>query len=81
MSSQPVPMMRAPYATQGYRAVYRPQQVNHCPGCGHANWLVGRTLAECARCSTAMPLATSVQDKHGARITFQPRQPEIRAVG
>lgn len=29
----------------------------HCPGCGHRNWIIGRVLAECARCTTAVPLA------------------------
>lgn len=41
---------------QGYRLVYRPSKVNCCPGCGHTNWYVGRTSAECAFCATALPL-------------------------
>jgi hypothetical protein len=28
-----------------------------CPGCGRAHWLIGRATAECAFCSTALPLA------------------------
>jgi len=36
--------------------VYRENEVNHCPGCGRCNWLVGRLLAECAFCATAVPL-------------------------
>jgi hypothetical protein len=43
-------------AVRGYHAVYRPNQVNHCPGCGRSHWLVGRLLAECGFCATAMPL-------------------------
>ena len=43
-------------AARGYYAAYRPHQVNHCPGCGRSHWLVGRLLAECAFCSTALPL-------------------------
>ena len=33
-----------------------------CPGCGHSHWLVGRMMAECAFCGTALPIkgATSV---------------------
>jgi hypothetical protein len=42
---------------RGYHAVYRPEQVNHCPGCGRSHWIVGRLLAECGFCATALPLA------------------------
>jgi hypothetical protein len=41
---------------RGYYAAYRPHEVNHCPGCGRSHWLVGRALAECAFCATALPL-------------------------
>lgn len=41
---------------RGYHAVYRENAVNHCPGCGRTHWLLGRMLAECAICSTALPL-------------------------
>lgn len=43
----------------GFRPAYRDDVVNHCPGCGRSNWLVGRVTAECAFCSTALPLAFS----------------------
>jgi len=43
-------------AARGYYAAYRPHEVNRCPGCGRSQWLVGRLLAECAFCSTALPL-------------------------
>jgi hypothetical protein len=43
-------------AARGYYAAYRPHEVNRCPGCGRSHWLVGRLLAECAFCSTALPL-------------------------
>ncbi len=46
-------------AGRGYHAVYREHQVNHCPGCGRTHWYVGRTLAECGFCATALPLAES----------------------
>lgn len=42
---------------RGYHAVYRENQVNRCPGCGRSHWLVGRILAECGFCQTALPLA------------------------
>ncbi len=41
----------------GYHFVYRAHETNHCPGCGRAQWIVGRFSAECAFCSTALPLA------------------------
>ncbi len=44
-------------AGRGYHAVYRDQEVNHCPGCGRTHWIIGRLSAECAFCSTALPLA------------------------
>ena len=43
-------------AARGYHAVYRENEVNHCPGCGRTHWLVGRVLAECGFCATALPL-------------------------
>lgn len=44
-------------AGRGYHAVYREHEVNHCPGCGRTQWLIGRVSAECAFCTTALPLA------------------------
>lgn len=40
---------------RGYFVNYRPGC--RCPGCSRANWYVGRTLAECGFCGTAVPLA------------------------
>ena len=56
-----IPSSKAPCidpATSGYRISYRENQVNNCPGCGRSHWYVGRLLAECAFCSTAIPLAS-----------------------
>ena len=47
---------------RGYHAVYRENEINRCPGCGRTHWHVGRTLAECAFCATAMPLAESFRE-------------------
>ena len=44
-------------AGRGHHVVYRAQETNRCPGCGRANWLVGRQTAECAFCGTALALA------------------------
>ena len=41
----------------GYRLSFRFDQITHCPGCTHTHWLVGRSLAECALCGTAVPIA------------------------
>jgi ribosomal protein L37E len=37
--------------------VYRAEETNRCPGCGRAQWHVGRQTAECAFCGTAIALA------------------------
>ncbi|MCY7397883.1 MAG: hypothetical protein LH466_03460 [Sphingomonas bacterium] len=55
-------------AKRGYHAVYRENQVNHCPGCGRTHWYVGRTLAECGFCATALPLAESFRQPNAARV-------------
>ncbi len=55
-------------AKRGYHAVYRDNQVNHCPGCGRTHWYVGRTLAECGFCATALPLAESFRQPDHARF-------------
>lgn len=41
---------------RGRPIAYRNGETNHCPGCGRSHWYVGRTLAECAFCETALPL-------------------------
>jgi hypothetical protein len=46
-------------ALRGYHAVYRANDVNRCPGCGRSHWLIGRMLAECGFCGTALPLSES----------------------
>lgn len=55
-------------AKRGYHAVYRENQVNHCPGCGRTHWYVGRTLAECGFCATALPLSESFRQPAAARM-------------
>ena len=44
---------------RGYHAVYRENQINHCPGCRGTHWYVCRMTAECGFCATALPLAES----------------------
>lgn len=43
---------------RGHNVVYRLGEAQRCPGCGRRHWLVGRTMAECAFCATALPLAS-----------------------
>ena len=58
-------------AKRGYHAVYRENEVNHCPGCGRTHWYVGRSLAECGFCATALPLMESY--RQGAMFTTMRR--------
>jgi hypothetical protein len=60
-------------AGRGYHAVYREHEVNHCPGCGRTHWLIGRISAECAFCSTALPLAEASMRSHNTPIIIQHR--------
>ncbi|TKD52115.1 hypothetical protein FBR43_05020 [Sphingomonas baiyangensis] len=48
------PAMNIP--SRGYLVLYRLGAVNHCPGCSRSHWHVGRTMAECAYCSTAVSI-------------------------
>jgi uncharacterized protein (DUF983 family) len=43
-------------------ASYRLGASNWCPGCNGRNFHIGRKLAECARCGTAMPIANLQDD-------------------
>ena len=51
------PMIHFDLKQRGYRPLFRSTGSNTCPGCGHSQWLVGRTTAECAFCQTALPIA------------------------
>ena len=63
-------------ATRGYHVVYREHEVNHCPGCSRTHWYVGRTMAECAFCCTALPLEASKLIGQGG-VTVQVRGPAL----
>lgn len=56
---------------RGYHAVYREHEVNHCPGCGRTHWIIGRVSAECAFCSTALPLAEASTHSHNRPVIIQ----------
>ena len=66
-------------AARGYHAVYRENEVNHCPGCGRTHWYVGRTLAECGFCATALPLSESDRQPAEAIIVRRSRPSEPSA--
>ena len=68
-------------ARRGYHAVYRENEVNHCPGCGRTHWYVGRTLAECGFCQTALPLSESFRQPAAATFIRRsgPLQPSAFA--
>ena len=55
---------------RGYHAVYRESEINHCPGCGRTHWIIGRVSAECAFCSTALPLQESYRQGPAAAPVF-----------
>jgi hypothetical protein len=48
-------------SARGYQVLFWPDGANHCPGCGHSQWYVGRITAECGHCGTALPLAQAAQ--------------------
>ncbi len=62
-------------AGRGYHAVYREHEANHCPGCGRTHWYIGRLMAECAFCETALPLESSSQVLGGQTVRTVRRQP------
>ena len=59
-----------PYA---HLMVYREGEVNHCPGCGQAQWYVGRITAECPFCGTALPLQHTGFEGMGIGAAFWDR--------
>lgn len=61
--SQPVPVPHAGVLGLGphYAFTYHSGALNYCPGCSGTHWLIGRTMAQCARCETALPLAQKAE--------------------
>lgn len=49
------PIMPPP-PERGYHVVYRGDGSDRCPGCSRQHFHIGRLYAECAFCSTAIPL-------------------------
>jgi hypothetical protein len=64
---------------RGYYAVYREHEINHCPGCGRTQWIVGRISAECAFCSTALPLAEASLRSPSGPVVIQHKNRDAHA--
>ncbi|RIX29344.1 hypothetical protein D3M59_08605 [Sphingomonas edaphi] len=73
LSSEAIPFNPA---ARGYHAVYRENEVNHCPGCGRTHWIIGRTLAECGFCATALPLSESFRQPSQAAFIVRRARPK-----
>lgn len=52
---------------RGHHVAYRGDGHDRCPGCGRSHWYVGRLSAECAFCTTAIPLAGNADVVSGGR--------------
>lgn len=66
MRALPIP----PRLSRGLVPLYHQDVVNHCPGCGHRHWHIGRSTAECAFCATALPLAMVAAQPMEPRFTL-----------
>ena len=53
----------------GYQLLYHNDIENRCPGCGKSQWYSGRSMAECAFCETALPLALVASQPTEPRFT------------
>lgn len=60
---------------RGYHIVYREEQTNYCPGCGRTHWYIGRQMAECAFCQTALPLENAANCAGGQIVRSIRRKP------
>ena len=56
----------ADLSARGHHVVYRAGETNRCPGCGRAQWHIGRMTAECGFCATAVPLAEAKWGAQGS---------------
>lgn len=65
-----------PAAQRGYHLFYRDGEKNNCPGCGRSHWHIGRIMAECAFCGTALPLEAA-HNICGGQIVRTVRRPMI----
>jgi hypothetical protein len=75
LHSIPTPREAFNPSSRGYHAVYRDGEINHCPGCGRTHWHIGRLSAECAFCSTALPLREALMQGPAPQVTFWSSRP------
>ena len=68
-SIQPSRTFALDVSARGYQVLFRTDETNRCPGCGHAQWLVGRITAECCFCGTALSLAEAEWSGMGPRAS------------
>lgn len=66
---------------RGYFIVYHEDRINFCPGCGKTHWHIGRTMAECAFCETALPLEAAPASGQADKIVRMDRQNHAAARG
>lgn len=85
-SLKPDQSFKLDLSSRGYLVLFRPDEQNHCPGCGHSQWYVGRISAECSICGTALPLATESQQtpvsgapRKAVALHVLPERPEAQA--
>jgi hypothetical protein len=65
-------VFRNELAARGHHVVYRASETNRCPGCGRAQWYVGRVTAECVFCGTAIVLAETEMSTSGKAQAHHP---------
>jgi hypothetical protein len=66
-----------PVSTRGFMPLYHSDTVNHCPGCGRTHWHIGRAMAECAFCETALPLAVAATQPTEPMFWFRGRRTAV----
>lgn len=64
-------------SARGYQVLFRANECNRCPGCGRAQWYVGRVTAECVFCGTALPLAEARWGEGGSAPSYARHQSEV----
>jgi len=73
MTSTPARSRNFNPSNRGYHDVYHDGEINHCPGCGRTHWHIGRLSAECAFCSTALPLKEAFISGPAAPVFWRSR--------
>ena len=63
----------------GFTQLYHSNVINHCPACGHTQWHIGRSTAECAFCETALPLSASVSQPAEPQFFYRSTKTAIAA--